>query len=237
MPQKLINAAKVNEVFAHLNENQDNSELYSAVEHGDDIVGQIKGLTLAPGYRIVRVDDRLSDKISQQHFELALLNDVTKEVAYYNRVVIQPDTVLKCRPVSQILVWRTLKREHRAALHDLAGQVFFGYLLERYDVIVSDMNQTHDGMSFWQARMYDALAYKCYVYAYDVMSGELRPIKDEDDVGREEMWLWGDPEHHQHRLAIISKIPLPKLDEDKVDHEEVKIKNLFSSLSRTKLLS
>ncbi len=74
---------------------------------------------------------------------------MSQEVVYYNRVIIQPDVVLNCRPVTQILVWRILKREHRAVLRDLAGKVFFDYLLESYNVIVSDMNQIHDGISFW----------------------------------------------------------------------------------------
>ncbi|WP_434526679.1 hypothetical protein [Photorhabdus asymbiotica] len=209
MPMKLVNAEKINQVFAHLNENLDNRTLYIALAKGIDITDQINGLALAPGYRMVRVDGRLSDRISQSHFELALVNDVSKEVAYYNRVVIQPDAVLNCLPVTQVLVWRTLKREHRAVLHELAGQVFFCYLLEHYNVIVSDMNQTHDGISFWQARMYDALAYKMYVYAYDMITCELRKIQSEDDIGYQEVWLWGDPDHYQHRLAIISKNELP----------------------------
>ncbi|OCQ54162.1 hypothetical protein Ppb6_00473 [Photorhabdus australis subsp. thailandensis] len=209
MPMKLVNAEKINQVFAHLNENLDNRTLYIALAKGIEITDQINGLALAPGYRMVRVDGRLSDRISQSHFELALVNDVSKEVAYYNRVVIQPDAVLNCLPVTQVLVWRTLKRKHRTVLHELAGQVFFCYLLEHYNVIVSDMNQTHDGISFWQSRMYDALAYKMYVYAYDMITCELRKIQSEDDIGYQEVWLWGDPDHYQHRLAIISKNELP----------------------------
>ncbi|EYU15845.1 MULTISPECIES: hypothetical protein [Photorhabdus] len=209
MPARLVNPEKVNEVFAHLNESSDNHTLYTALMNGVDITDQIKGLLLSPGYRMVRVDGRFGNRISQSHFELALVNDVSKEVAYYNRVVIQPDVVLNCRPVTQILVWRILKREHRTVLHELAGKVFFDYLLEHYNVIVSDMNQTHDGISFWQARMYDALAYNMHVYAYDMITCELRKILTQNDVSRQESWLWGDPEHHQNRLAIISKSELP----------------------------
>ncbi|QTL40605.1 hypothetical protein HGO23_04240 [Xenorhabdus budapestensis] len=209
MPQRLIHPEKVNEVFAHLNESSDNRALYSSLMVGEDITSQIKGLSFSPGYRMVRVDNRLTGKISQSHFELALINDISKEVAYYNRVVIQPDVVLNCRPVTQILVWRIRTPQHRAVLRDLAGRVFFDYLLERYNVIVSDMNQTNDGMAFWQDRMYDALMYNLHVYAYDMITCELRKVETQDDVSRQEMWLWGDPEHHQNRLAIISKNELP----------------------------
>ncbi|KAA1181283.1 hypothetical protein [Photorhabdus heterorhabditis] len=209
MPKRLVNPDKVNEVFVHLNEGRDNRALYTTLMNGSDITSQINGLLLAPGYRMVRVDGRLEDWISQSHFELALLNDVSQEVVYYNRVIIQPDVVLSCRPVTQILVWRILKREHRVVLRDLAGKVFFDYLLESYNVIVSDMNQTHDGISFWQARMYDALAYNMHVYAYDMITCELHKILSDKEIASKESWLWGDPEHHQNRLAIISKSELP----------------------------
>lgn len=208
MPKKLIDAAKLNQVFAHLSESADNHALYFKLVEGNDISSQIREVTLAPGYRILRVDNRLSCMFTQQHFELALVNDVTKEVAYYNRALIQPDSFLNCRPVTQVLVWRTLKREHRVVLHELAGTIFLNYLLEKYDVIVSDMNQTHDGISFWQARMYDAIAYGLKVYGYDMISCELRQIKTDDDIGHQEQWLWGDPEHYQNKLAIITKIEL-----------------------------
>ncbi|MBD2779792.1 hypothetical protein [Xenorhabdus szentirmaii] len=212
MPKRLINPEKINEVFAYLNESSDNHTLYTSLMEGENVASQIKGLLLPPGYRMVRVDDRLADKISQSHFELALINDISKEVAYYNRAIIQPDAMLNCRPVTQILVWRIRTPQHRAALRDLAGKVFFDYLLERYNVIVSDMNQTNDGMSFWQGCMYDALMYNLHVYTYDMITCELRKILTQDDVSRQEMWLWGAPEHHQNRLAIISKseLPIPK---------------------------
>nr|WP_232832559.1 hypothetical protein [Photorhabdus sp. CRCIA-P01] len=117
----MVNPEKVNEVFAHLNESSDNHTLYTALMNGVDITDQIKGLSLSPGYRMVRVDGRFGSRISQSHFELALVNDVSKEVAYYNRVVIQPDVVLNCRPVTQILVWRIRTPQHRAVLRHLSA--------------------------------------------------------------------------------------------------------------------
>lgn len=209
MPQQLLNPVKVTEVFVHLNETPDNRTLYSELVHGMDIVSDIKNVVMPPGYRIVRVDDRKKGEIPQAHFEIALLNDVTEEIVYYNRVIIQPDSYLNYRPVTQILVWRTQKPKHRAVLHDFAGIIFMNYLLERYDIIVSDRNQTHEGMSFWQARMFDALELGLYLYAYDMMTCELREMRNEAELEKGDAWLWGDIEHFQNRLAIISKYKLP----------------------------
>ncbi|TYL43914.1 hypothetical protein [Dickeya sp. ws52] len=209
MPQQLLNPAKVTEVFAHLNETPDNRALYLVLASGNEVTADVRAISLAPGYRIVRVDNRKKGEIPQDHFELALVNDLTEEVVYYNRVIIQPDSFLNCRPVTQILVWRTQKPKHRAVLHDFAGIIFMNYLLERYDIIVSDRNQTHEGMSFWQARMYDALALGLHLYAYDMITCELREMKNESDLEKGETWLWGDKDHFQNRLAIISKHELP----------------------------
>ncbi len=56
------------------------------------------------------------------------------------------------------------------------------YLLERYDIIVSDRNQTHEGMSFWQARMYDALELGLHLYGYDMMTCELIEMNNEEEL-------------------------------------------------------
>lgn len=209
MPQQLLNPAKVTEVFVHLNETPDNRALYSELVSGSDVTADVKGVSLAPGYRVVRVDNRKKGEIPQEHFELALINDLTEEVVYYNRVIIQPDSYLNCRPVTQILVWRTQKPKHRAVLHDFAGIIFLNYLLDRYDIIVSDRNQTHEGMSFWQARMYDALERGLNLYGYDMMTCELIEMHNEVELEKGETWLWGDSENFQNRLAIISKHKLP----------------------------
>ena len=121
----------------------------------------------------------------------------------------QNDRALNCRPVSQVLVWRTQDPMHLAAQAGLPGKVFLGYLIERYDVVVSDINQTNAGMNFWMARMFEALNSGLNIYAYDVMSGELHPVQEKGDIGNYHTCLWGDADHYQHRLAIISKLRLP----------------------------
>ncbi|MBD1228307.1 hypothetical protein [Xenorhabdus griffiniae] len=208
MPLHLKNIDKIAADFSHLNESKRNGDLYDALNPlAHEITKGVDELILPPGYRLIRVDERLD--INKTHFELALLCDVTHEVVYYNKVIITDDVELKCRPVSQVLLWRTKKPKHNAALNGFASKIFFHYLIKSYDVIVSDVNQTHEGMSFWQGRMYEALEYNLYVYGYDVMSGEVRQISNQDEVGDYQSWLWGSEEHHPHRLAIISKIVLP----------------------------
>lgn len=208
MPKNFININKIAADFDHLNLSERNHELYLTLAQGEEISHDVRGLSLPPGYRLMRVDGRLP--VPQTHFELALINTVSEEVVYYNRVVTQVDQALKRRPVSQVLVWRTNKPQHTIVQSGMPTKIFYGYLIERYDVVVSDVNQTNAGMSFWMRRMYEALEYKMHVYAYDVMSGELQTIAVEDDVGKYHSWLWGDADSYQHRLAIISRLELPQ---------------------------
>lgn len=207
MPKNLIQIDKITADFSQLIEVAPNHDLYLALAKGSQINHEVRDLALPPGYRLVRVDMRL--EISREHFEIALLNDVTAEVVYYNRVVTHIDKALNCRPVSQVLVWRSNDPMHTAAQAGLPGKIFLGYLIERYDVVVSDINQTNAGMNFWITRMYEAIYFGLNVYAYDVLTGELFAIKDKTGIGNYQKWLWGDADNFQHRLAIISKMSLP----------------------------
>lgn len=207
MPQMLIDPSVVQKTFSMLTLDASNRNLLVSLTPQEEI--HLPGLSLAPGYRLIRVNNRLHHEVPQQHFELAVVNDLTQEVVYYNRVIFQPDSFLKHRPVTQILVWRTQKPKHRGALRDVAGKIFTQYLLENYDVVVSDRSQTTDGMSFWHARFFDALHSNMYLYGYDMLTCELREIETEIDVQTQTDWLWSDQDKHQDRLAIVSKFPLP----------------------------
>ncbi|MBS9424435.1 hypothetical protein [Photorhabdus caribbeanensis] len=211
MPIHVGNIEKITNDFIQLSELEFNRVLYDALDSsGTNIVHDVDELIFPPSYRLIRVDNRLDlDDIDEPYFELALLSDETKEVVYYNKVIVISDLVLNCRPVSQILVWRTRKPQHKAALSDLAAKIFFHYLIKTYDVVASNISQIIEGTSFWQARMYEALQFGFYVYGYDVMTCELKNILVEDDISKEQSWLWGNAEYYMDRLAIISKIKLP----------------------------
>ncbi len=108
MPLHLENIDKIAADFTHLNESKRNSALYDALEPlAYEIVKDVDELILSPGYRFIRIDNRLD--LNKTHFELALLCDITHEVVYYNKVIITNDVELNCRPVSQVLLWRTKK--------------------------------------------------------------------------------------------------------------------------------
>lgn len=162
---------------------------------------------VTPGYRLVRVDGRSTGE--NETFELALLCDATKEVAYYNRVIVTSICDLNAKPATQSLVWRNPDIRHKSATRDLASNIFFEYILPRYDAILSDGNQTSGGQFFWETQITSAMQMGHHIYFYKMMSAELEPIKSRDDFDLLKDMIWGDADHYQHNLVLISQDELP----------------------------
>lgn len=209
MPKLLVKTSDIREAFAHLMRTADNAALYAALtgaEHVADISAEAK-CVLAPGYRLIRVDHR--KRPNSDEFEIALVNDLETSVAYYNKVMISIITDLNCRPATQNLVWRSPNALHAAVLRDVPQKVFFNYILEKYDVILSDNQQTGEGKFFWQRQMSNALAFGMHVYYYQMMTAQLQPIPNQDALNDLEDQLWSEDEDQQYHLALISKVALP----------------------------
>jgi|GEM_PF-685844 len=209
MPRLLVKTSDIREAFAHLMRTADNAALYAALtgaERVADISAEAK-CVVAPGYRLIRVDHR--KRPNGDEFEIALVNDVESSVVYYNKVMISIITDLNCRPATQNLVWRSSNAQHSAVLRDVAQKVFFNYILEKYDVILSDNQQTGEGKFFWQRQMSSALAFGMHVYYYQMMNAQLQPIPDQEALNDLEDQLWSEEEDQQYHLALISKVALP----------------------------
>lgn len=159
---------------------------------------------------MIRVNGRMSSTVpDSEKFEIALVSHIDRSVVYYNRVLVYLDKVLNCKPATQVLVWRSRVFKHKAVLNELATKIFFNYILESYSVIVSDNNQTVDGMSFWQGRISEALFYQKYVYHYNLITSELIHIVSDEHLSSSESNIWGDHDDYQMQLAVISDSPLP----------------------------
>jgi hypothetical protein len=111
---------------------------------------------------------------------------------------------------TQVMVWRTFLPEHQHALQGLA-KLIFSWLLETHEIVVSDNEQTGDGRRFWEYRIAEAIAdprYEVMIWDGTKEDDELTFIEStEEFVSKWSPYAWGtDPEIHQHRLLVISKI-------------------------------
>lgn len=210
MPTLVLNPTKIRELFADLVIREANSRLYNEIEQWADkvdISAESKH-SLPPGYHLLRVDGRLG-KLKPDGFEIVLVNELTKTVVYYNKVLFSGQLDMNCRPATQVLVWRSTDSRHAAVLHGLAQDVFFNYILDRYDIILSDNYQTSEGQYFWMRQMSNALTLNYHVYYYRLMESKLDPIPDQDSLDGLTDQIWSEDDGQTYHLAVISKIKLP----------------------------
>ena len=202
----LVSEGKTKEIFKHLGLTSENTAIYSELISSNPIdIGTSIDLPVPGGYRFIRVDNRISSEL----FELALVSDTDKYVAYYNKVDLRDDLYLGHHRVTQVLIWRTSIPKYDNAIRGLPAAVFFEYLLRNYTVIVSDNEQTGNGMRFWQSRIYEALDLNSYIYRYHLLDCHLEPIKNSDDLERMQNVIWGSDADHVNQLVVLSSIPLP----------------------------
>ena len=210
MPKLLVSRREITKTFAYVERTAENHALYlelSGVEARADISAEVRH-SIPPGYHLVRVDGRVGSEAGKC-FEIALLNDLTQAVVYYNKVIITELVDQNCRPATQMLVWRSTDAQHGPVLRDLPSNVFFNYILERYDVILSDQNQTREGHTFWQRHMSLALARNLHVYYYRMLSASLQPIANQQELDDLTDVIWGEADGQEDHLALISRVQLP----------------------------
>ncbi len=158
-----------------------------------------------PGY-VPPVGYRLVMSLDGKQCRL-LKDDIT---AYAVKIVTGKFVVPGKQHCTQVMVWRTFIAEHQAALNGLA-KLIFAWLLETYEIVVSDNEQTADGRRFWEYRISEAIAdpeYEVMIWDGTKEDDELQRITSEAEfVSKWSPYAWGtDPEIHQHRLLVISKI-------------------------------
>ncbi len=204
MPQLYINRKDIKQDFKHLMQTKRNRELYQhLINNSPQSILAKLGLSILEGFDLIRVDARESDNT----FEIALISKTETKVLYYNKVIIVTDIHLNSRPVTQILLWRTVDPKYKSLTSGLAEKIFFDYLIETYDIIISDNNQTEQEMFFWQTRLLQAIDKGLFTYVYDYIKGNFLKLNRQilEDLNDK---IWGEDDTYQYQLAVISKFSL-----------------------------
>lgn len=209
MPQIIENKDLYKE-FVKLSDPDKNRQLYLDIVESEfsDISNQL-GRNLPPGYRCLRQETPPRVGPDLPGFNIALVNDVSKTVIYYNSVVVMNISDLNVKPACQSLIWRSRSERHRPVLHDFARDVFFNYILPRYVAIVSDSNQSLGGRFFWEGQVQAAMAKDKHVYYYKMNQAQIEPIVDESDFEAISKHIWGNDRDYANNLVIISEAELP----------------------------
>lgn len=231
MPQLFFSMKDVRDDFSFLELAELNHQFYLSIKDKQkdqkyecfSISTEIEGLILPDGYDIIRINDLVSDnefiewdiplsnhplaniqKSFPKKSQIALVSYLEQKVIYYNRLIINYDIALNCKPITQVLLWRTSDPRYRHVVRGLAEKVFFDYLLNNYNIIFSDNYQTIYGQRFWETCLLQAIDDGLYTYMYEQMSTQLVPLTREIFESKK-VEIWGDEEKFVWVLAIISK--------------------------------
>lgn len=136
--------------------------------------------------------------------EFTVLDHASKRVLYFNRVVKSEIVIPRDgKPVTQVLIWR--KRSQTQRTHGVVQSIFFEYLLPNYNIVISDNEQTRNGQRMWLDLLEGAIerAGLCAA-SFNTNTGIVDSINNEKELYERSVWLWGDNEIHQERLAVIA---------------------------------
>jgi len=124
-------------------------------------ISQVVDHPLPPGFRLIRVDGRLA---GDRGYELALLDDDSRDVAYY--IALSTLTISAACPEAVAgHAYRSTYHQHRAAASGLTRHII-DYLLKRHVVILSDGNQSAGGSFTWQSQISAAMSEGAHAYLY-----------------------------------------------------------------------
>jgi hypothetical protein len=130
----------------------------------------------------------LDDKIQQVTYKMTFKTDRNKLLGNY---------------VWQSTVW---SQGGISYLKGLPTKMIFDYLLKKYEVVVTDSEQSFDGERFWRNIIQEAFTKNINVYYYNFLSKELIKMKDFYDWWNFQTHndVWGDNKQHELKRMLIT---------------------------------
>ncbi|MFT4925917.1 MAG: hypothetical protein ACI8WB_002012 [Phenylobacterium sp.] len=139
---------------------------------------------------------------------------VYNEVAYKIKVLVRdvPNSYLRNKNATQLLVWRSASPKHDRILVGFATMMF-KYLLDNHNIMITDEQQTEDGRRFWVRRILEAFEQQDVSVSYidlndmgDDLSPRIYMINDDDEFFTDYYGKgWGNDEAHKNRVFVVSK--------------------------------
>ncbi|GLO06566.1 MULTISPECIES: hypothetical protein [Pseudomonas] len=186
----------------------DNAAFYAVLTGADAVrdISEKMGYCDEPRYRLIRVDRRL-DKAGDNEFEIALVDDAEKTVAYYDKVTLLHFPKVSSRYVARNQVWRSAAMRHSLVLRDVSLKVLFRYLVQEYDLLLTEDAVKGVGKFYWHRQVSRAIALGLHVYTYEDAAQSLRPIPTQRVLNDIVDLAWSGADQGSLQ-ALISRFPL-----------------------------
>jgi hypothetical protein len=156
-----------------------------------------------------------------------LLNSITTSCNVYvsNKTIFCLDTELEMvtyemqfktnsNPVIGDFVWQTSVWRGAANIVHLPTEIFFDYLIVKYQTIITDSKQSWDGKRFWLDRINDAFDRNLNVYYFDFSQNKLQRIDSKKE------WI---PFYKEHQSEIWGKSDLAQMKRMVISNKELLI--------------
>ena len=184
----------------------DNVALYTALAGAERVQKICEQLGSAePGYRLIRIDDRLNMDAGSE-FEIALLDDASASVAFYDKITLVRCPSNSSRHIARSQIWRSTDMRHSLALRDISQKVLFGYLIHHHDILLEEFMVSGAGKFYWHRQVSRAIDGGLHVYLYEAATQLLRPIPTQRALNEIEDAVWSEARQEPLR-ALISISP------------------------------
>ncbi|MFG0548310.1 hypothetical protein ACF8FG_24340 [Pseudomonas sp. YQ_6] len=203
-----LSAVLFDELTARLTRTADNVALYTALTGANSVreIGQLLGYSAETGYRLIRVDRHLNS-ISGDEFEIALVDDAQSSVAYYIKVTLALIPQPTNRNTAYNRVWRSASHSHSSALRDISQNVLFGYIAQRYDIVLTEGDVSGGGKFYWQRQISRAIEGGFFVSIYDQTAQAFRPVLTQRALSDIQDKAWSTA-NHEPLIALVSTVPM-----------------------------
>jgi hypothetical protein len=111
----------------------------------------------------------------------------------------------------QVLVWRSSTAARKTESLGITQYVFFEKILPRFGILVSDVEQTHYGRTFWEFaldRTFNTQALHAYFLNRRSTPNTLLELNSRTDLFKVAREIWGTDEGHRRTHAVISNKPI-----------------------------
>lgn len=115
-------------------------------------------------------------------------------------------------PVIGDFVWQTSVWRGAANIAHIPTEIFFEYLIVKYQTVVTDSKQSWDGKRFWLDRIDNAFDKNLNVYYFDFSQNKLQRIDSKNEwiafYKMHQSEIWGKSDLNQMKRMIISCLDL-----------------------------
>lgn len=187
-----------------------NSAFYARLTRADGVSNIVEnaGYSAQPGYRLIRVD-HWPPEGEVNDFEIALVDDAEASVVFYTKVSLLSNPEVSNRYIARHQVWRSASTRHSLALLEISRTVLFGYILQRYDLLLEVDAFAGDGTFYWHRQISRAIELGFHVRIYNQATQAFRSIPTQCELSylQDQIWSCTALESLQ---AFISNSPLFK---------------------------